>query len=95
MPGGDHVMLMGLDGELAPGDEVDLVLEFSDGSQRELTVPVKEFTEEEGHYHAPGTDPGHHMSGSPPTGASPASTSSGSTSYGSTGSGDRMEDGSR
>lgn len=51
MPGGNHVMLMGLTEELAPGDEVELVLEFSDGSTEELTVPVKEFTEEEGHYH--------------------------------------------
>jgi copper(I)-binding protein len=54
-PGGYHVMLMGLRDPLSPGDEVDLVLEFSDGSTQELTVPVKEFTEEEGHYHAPGT----------------------------------------
>lgn len=60
MPGGNHVMLMGLTEELAPGDEVELVLEFSDGSTEELTVPVKEFTEEEGHYHesdAPHTHP--------------------------------------
>ncbi|HEX6248912.1 MAG TPA: copper chaperone PCu(A)C [Nocardioidaceae bacterium] len=66
MPGGNHVMLMGLTEELAPGDEVDLVLEFSDGSTEELTVPVKEFTEEEGHYHEPGTASDHpHMGGSP------------------------------
>lgn len=55
-PGGYHVMLMGVTTELAPGDEVDLALELSDGSTQELTVPVKEFTEEEGHYHEPGTD---------------------------------------
>ncbi|ANH40108.1 hypothetical protein I601_3703 [Nocardioides dokdonensis FR1436] len=54
-PGGYHVMLMDLREDLAPGDEVDLTLEFSDGSTQDLTVPVKEFTEEEGHYHAPGT----------------------------------------
>ena len=67
MPGGNHVMLMGLSEELAPGDEVELVLEFSDGSARELTVPVKEFTEEEGHYHesdAPHSHPSDSMSGS-------------------------------
>ncbi len=69
MPGGNHVMLMGLEDELAPGDEVDLVLEFSDGTEQQLTVPVKEFTEEEGHYHEPGTEPGHHPSGSPSGGA--------------------------
>ncbi|MDP2773991.1 MAG: copper chaperone PCu(A)C [Nocardioides sp.] len=55
-PGGYHVMLMGLDAELAPGDEVELTLEFSDDTREVLTVPVKEFTEEEGHYHAPGTE---------------------------------------
>lgn len=54
-PGGFHVMLMGLRDTLAPGDEVDLSLAFSDGSTHELVVPVKAFTEEEGHYHAPGT----------------------------------------
>ncbi len=54
-PGGYHVMLMDLQGELAPGDEVELTLEFSDGSEQGLTAPVKEFTEEEGHYHEPGT----------------------------------------
>ncbi|CAM3899710.1 copper chaperone PCu(A)C [Nocardioides marinus] len=58
-PGGYHVMLMGMTTELAPGDEVDLTLELSDGSTQELTVPVKEFTEEEGHYHEPGTDEDH------------------------------------
>lgn len=55
-PGGTHVMLMDLTRELAPGDEVELVLELSDGSTVEVTAPVKEFTEEEGHYHSPGTD---------------------------------------
>jgi hypothetical protein len=58
-PGGYHVMLMDVRTELAPGDEVALTLELSDGSTQELTVPVKEFTEEEGHYHEPGTDEDH------------------------------------
>ncbi|HEX5771191.1 MAG TPA: hypothetical protein VFY11_09510, partial [Nocardioidaceae bacterium] len=39
-------------------------LEFSDGSSEELTVPVKEFTEEEGHYHESDA-PHSHPSGSP------------------------------
>jgi copper(I)-binding protein len=65
MPGGRHVMLMGLDGELAAGDEVELTLEFSDGSTQELTVPVKEFTEEEGHYHEPGTEEHDHGDADP------------------------------
>ncbi len=62
-PGGLHVMLMGLTESLAPGDEVDLTLRFSDGSTEELTVPVKEFTEEEGHYHSPGTAEHDHADG--------------------------------
>lgn len=55
-PGGNHLMLMGVKDELKAGDEVTLTLEFADGSEQELTVPVKEFTEEEGSYehsHAP------------------------------------------
>jgi len=58
-PGGTHIMLMEVGEDLAPGDEVALTLTFDDGSSKELTVPVKPFTEETGHYHAPGTDPNH------------------------------------
>jgi len=54
-PGGYHVMLMDLKRELAPGEEIEIELGFSDGSSVTVTVPVKEFTEEEGHYHEPGT----------------------------------------
>ncbi|MEI2810567.1 MAG: copper chaperone PCu(A)C [Nocardioides sp.] len=50
-PGGNHVMLMGLKQELAPGDEVSFTLTFSDGTTLDITAPVKEFTEEEPHYH--------------------------------------------
>lgn len=49
-PGGNHVMLMGLKGPLTAGEEVTLRLVFSDGTSQTLTVPVKEFTEEEDHY---------------------------------------------
>lgn len=58
-PGGTHVMLMGLTDELAAGDEVELVLELGDGSSVEVTAPVKVFTEEAEHYHAPGTSEEH------------------------------------
>lgn len=58
-PGGLHVMLMDLRDELAPGDEVEVTLVLDDGTTVDFTAPVKEFTEEEGHYHAPGTDPDH------------------------------------
>lgn len=56
-PGGNHVMLMDLQGELAPGDEVTLTLEFDNGETIELTLPVKEFSEEEGHYHSDDASP--------------------------------------
>lgn len=62
MPGGYHVMLMGLTQELAPGDEVELTLEFSDGTSLTLTAPVKEFTEEEDDYHSHSASPEAHMS---------------------------------
>ncbi len=58
-PGGYHLMLMGVHQDLAPGDEVDLTLEFSDGETQKLSVPVKEFTEEEGHYHSDGHSHSH------------------------------------
>jgi len=40
-PGGYHVMLIGLNQDLAAGSEIDLELNFSDGSQQQLQVPVK------------------------------------------------------
>lgn len=52
-PGGHHVMLMDLRRALPIGDEVDVTLEFSDGSTQTITALVKEFTEEEDHYHPP------------------------------------------
>lgn len=58
-PGGNHVMLMGLDDELAAGDEVELTLELSDGATLEVVAPVKPFTEETGHYHEAGTPEEH------------------------------------
>lgn len=43
-PGADHIMLMGVTEPLQPGDDVVLVLEFSDGSTLEHAFTVKEFT---------------------------------------------------
>ncbi|WP_432695822.1 copper chaperone PCu(A)C [Marinobacterium sp. YM272] len=40
-PGGLHVMLIGLKKTLAEGDDVDLELQFSDGTSASLTLPVK------------------------------------------------------
>ncbi len=64
-PGGYHVMLMGLTAELAAGDEVELTLEFSDGTTMDLTAPVKEFTEEEDDYHTHSDDAEGEMSDMP------------------------------
>ncbi|MBB1515400.1 copper chaperone PCu(A)C [Tessaracoccus sp. MC1679] len=51
-PGGPHVMLMGLTGELvAGGEEIECRLEFDDGQTIDLVAPVKEFTEEQDTYH--------------------------------------------
>ncbi|MBK9125810.1 MAG: copper chaperone PCu(A)C [Chloroflexi bacterium] len=41
-PGGLHVMMIGLTGELAAGAEIDFTLTFADFGEVELTVPVRE-----------------------------------------------------
>ena len=40
-PGGFHVMLIGLKGDLAPGDQVDLTLIFDDGARIRVDAPVR------------------------------------------------------
>ncbi|MET0051714.1 MAG: copper chaperone PCu(A)C [Candidatus Thiodiazotropha sp.] len=40
-PGGLHIMLIGLKQKLVPDDQVLLTLKFSDGSEREISAPVK------------------------------------------------------
>ena len=40
-PGGLHVMLIGLNDDLAPGSTVDLTLSFDDGNQVEVKAPVR------------------------------------------------------
>lgn len=55
--GGYHIMLMGLKKTLPIGDEVSLVLEFDNGQTETITAMVKEFTEEEDHYHTPMATP--------------------------------------
>ena len=39
-PGGLHVMLIGLRRDLNVGEQIAVTLQFSDGSQRDLKVPV-------------------------------------------------------
>ena len=51
-PGGPHVMLMELAGELpAGGQEVSCTLTFDNGQEIDVVAPVKEFTEEQDTYH--------------------------------------------
>ena len=52
-PGGLHIMFMGATEPLVPGAEVEITLEFSDGSTQTITAVVKEFTGAEEEY-APG-----------------------------------------
>lgn len=52
-PGGYHVMLMQLKKQLPVGGEAKCTLTFSDGVTKDVTAPVKVFTEEEDHYHTP------------------------------------------
>lgn len=40
-PGGLHVMLIGLQRQLVPGEAVDLTLIFEDGSKKQITAPVR------------------------------------------------------
>lgn len=55
--GGYHIMLMGLTRELPIGEEVSLELTFDNGQVETITAMVKEFTEEEDHYHTPTATP--------------------------------------
>lgn len=40
-PGGLHIMLLGLNQNLKPGDEISVTLGFNDGSEKSLQVPVQ------------------------------------------------------
>jgi copper(I)-binding protein len=51
-PGGNHVMLMGMKNPLTAGSEVKLTLIFDDGSEMEITAPVKVVNLEQEHYHS-------------------------------------------
>lgn len=43
-PGGDHIMLMGLDRDLVAGDEVAVTVTFDDHSTLDFTAQVKDYT---------------------------------------------------
>jgi len=59
-PGGDHLMLMGLTGPLAPGEEISVELRFSDGSTLEFSAPVKDFAGANENYEGEGEHSGGH-----------------------------------
>ncbi|MGF1690721.1 copper chaperone PCu(A)C [Photobacterium kagoshimensis] len=40
-PGGMHIMLLGLKGDLQEGEAIKLTLKFANGEEKELSVPVK------------------------------------------------------
>ncbi|MFC0582936.1 copper chaperone PCu(A)C [Micrococcoides hystricis] len=42
-PGGDHIMVMKLNKELVPGEEVTYSVTFADGGEQEFTSIIKEF----------------------------------------------------
>lgn len=42
-PGGDHIMLMGVNEPLLAGNEVEITLEFADGTTWAFTATVKDF----------------------------------------------------
>ncbi|HEX7349802.1 copper chaperone PCu(A)C [Brachybacterium sp.] len=54
-PGGNHLMLMELTAPLQPGDEVEVTLEFGDGTELPFTATVKDFTGAQEHYEPEGS----------------------------------------
>lgn len=42
-PGGDHIMLMGLERELLPGEQLDLTLVFSDGTELDMMIDIRDY----------------------------------------------------
>lgn len=42
-PGGDHIMLMGLDEPVTTGQQIVLTLEFADGAEHDVTVSARAF----------------------------------------------------
>lgn len=50
-PGGDHIMLLGVSKEPSAGDTVAFTLNFSDGSSKEVSLPVRSEAPGTGHAH--------------------------------------------
>lgn len=56
-PGGYHIMLVDLGEPITPGQDLELTLHFSDGSETATTVPARAFEGAQEEYHA-GDDEG-------------------------------------
>lgn len=56
-PGGDHIMLMQLTGEIVAGDVIAVTLEFADGSTVQFEAPAKDYSGANENY---GGDHGEH-----------------------------------
>jgi len=54
MPGGDHIMLMGLSSELIAGDRLEVIVTLSDGTEVLVDAEIRAFAAGEEEY-----DPGH------------------------------------
>lgn len=54
-PGGNHLMLMELTAPLLPGDQVEVILEFEDGTEHPFTATVKDFAGAQEHYEPEGS----------------------------------------
>src|SRR5699024_3287854 len=50
VPGGDHIMLMGLEDPITTGQQISVTLEFADGAEQEITVSARDFEGAEENY---------------------------------------------
>ena len=55
-PGGHHLMLMDLTEPLRPGDQVELTLVFSEGTEHQFSATVKDYAGAQEHYSPEGDD---------------------------------------
>ncbi|MBP2380629.1 copper chaperone PCu(A)C [Brachybacterium sacelli] len=55
-PGGNHLMLMDLTEPLRPGDQVELTLVFSEGTEHQFSATVKDYAGAQEHYSPEGDD---------------------------------------